>query len=50
MIQTLQEQEREQLVQFLKERSILRLLDDRIIHGLSLSLTEKTLRSRAHRF
>jgi CRP/FNR family cyclic AMP-dependent transcriptional regulator len=41
MIQSLQEQEREQLVQFLKERSILRLLDDRIIHGLSLSLIEK---------
>jgi CRP/FNR family transcriptional regulator len=41
MIQPLQEQEREQLVQFLKESSILRLLDDRIIHGLSLSLVEK---------
>ncbi|MFN8552479.1 MAG: cyclic nucleotide-binding domain-containing protein [Candidatus Obscuribacterales bacterium] len=41
MIESLQDQEREQLVQFLKERSILRLLDDRIIHGLSLSLVEK---------
>lgn len=41
MIESLQEQEREQLVQFLKERSILKLLDARIIHGLSLSLVEK---------
>jgi CRP/FNR family transcriptional regulator, cyclic AMP receptor protein len=41
MIESLQEQEREQLVNFLKESSILRLLDDRIIHGLSLSLVEK---------
>lgn len=41
MVETLQEQEREELVKFLKERSILRLLDDQIIHGLSLSLSEK---------
>ncbi len=41
MIDSLQEQEREQLVKFLKESSILRLIDDRIIHGLSLSLVEK---------
>lgn len=41
MIESLREQEREELVKFLKERSIFRLLDDQIIHGLSLSLAEK---------
>jgi hypothetical protein len=40
MIETRQEQEREELVSFLKERSILGLLDHTIIHGLSLSLEE----------
>lgn len=40
MIDSLQEQEREQLVKFLKESSILRVIDDTIIYGLSLSLEE----------
>jgi hypothetical protein len=40
VMDSLQEQEREQLVSFLKERSILCVLDDTIIHGLSLSLEE----------
>jgi hypothetical protein len=41
MIDSLQEQDREELVKFLKEGSILRMIDDdRIIYGLSLSLEE----------
>ncbi len=41
MIDSLQEQDREELVKFLKEDSILRMIDDdRIIYGLSLSLEE----------
>ena len=40
MLDSLQEQDREELVSFLKERSILCVLDDTIIHGLSLSLEE----------
>ena len=42
VMDSLQEQEREPLVSFLKERSILCVLDDTIIHGLSLSLEEIT--------
>jgi hypothetical protein len=42
VMDSLQEQEREQLVSFLKGRSILCVLDDTIIHGLSLSLEEIT--------
>ena len=49
VMDSLQEQEREQLVTFLKERSILCVLDDTIIHGLSLSLEEISVRSRLRR-
>ncbi len=40
MLDSLQEQDREELVTFLKERSLLYVLDDTIIHGLSMSLEE----------
>lgn len=40
MVNSLQEQDREELVSFLKTKSILSVLDDSIIHGLSLSLEE----------